>query len=80
MRSEDILELLRRQPFEPFRIFASNGRTYDVRHPDQAIVLRTRVVLGTGGDSLVPDHLEHLELVHIVRLDELDSDSQRRAG
>jgi len=80
MRPEDVRQLLRRQPIEPFRIFASDGRTYDVKHPDQTTVLRTHIVLGTGGDSLVPDHLDHPALVHIVRIAELDSDSRRRAG
>jgi hypothetical protein len=79
MRPEDLLEFLRRRPFEPFRIFATDGRTYDVKHPGQAIVLRSRVVLGTGGDNLVPDHLEHLALVHVVRIEELNSE-QRKAG
>jgi hypothetical protein len=80
MRPEDLLEFLRRRPFEPFRIFATDGRTFDVNHPDQAIVLRSRVVLASGGDSVVPDHLEHLALVHVVRIEELGSGSQRRAG
>jgi len=80
MRPDDILEFLRRRPFEPFRIYATDGRTYDVLHPDQAIVLRSRVILPVGGDSLVPDHAEHLALVHIVRIEEISSPSHRQAG
>lgn len=45
MRPESLIELLREAPFKPFRIFATDGRTYDVRHPDQALVLRSRVIL-----------------------------------
>lgn len=70
MRPEDLLEFLRRRPFEPFRICATDGRTFDVKHPDQAIVLRSRIVLASG-DNGVPDRLEHLALVHVVRIQEL---------
>jgi len=46
MRPEDILELLRKHPFEPFRIHLSDGVAYDVRHPDMAIVQRSKVIVG----------------------------------
>ena len=38
MRPEDILELLRARPFEPFRVCLSDGSTYEIQHPDMAIV------------------------------------------
>lgn len=80
MRPEDVLEFLRRQPFEPFRIYATDGRTYDVHHPDQAIVLRSRLILPAGGDGVVADHAEHLALVHVVRIEELEAGARRQAG
>jgi len=67
----DLIDLLRERPFKPFRIFASDGRTYDIRHPDQALVLVTRVVLPVPGAGDVPERLEHLALSHIVRVEEL---------
>jgi len=70
MRPEDLLQHLRRQPFQPFRIHMTGGEVYDIRHPDQAIVMRSRVVVGAGAKNGVPDHLEHLALVHIVRVEE----------
>jgi hypothetical protein len=71
MRPEDLLELLRTRPFKPFRIFATDGRTYDVRHPDQALVLRSRVILPLPSGAGVAEGSEHLALVHIVRAEEL---------
>ena len=80
MRPNDFLELLRAHPFAPFRIHATDGRTYDVRHPDQIIVLRSRLVLGAGGDGGIAEHLEHLSLLHVVRVEELPSESAESAG
>ena len=76
MHPQDLFELLRKRPFVPFRIYATDGRTYDVRHPDQALVLRTRVILPlpvSSGD--VAERSEHLALIHVARLEELSPDS-----
>ncbi|MGL4554162.1 MAG: hypothetical protein ACRC33_23610 [Gemmataceae bacterium] len=70
MDAADLLGLLRREPFQPLRLFAADGRTYDIRHPDQGLVLRTRVVLGIPAADGVPDGTEHLALDHIVRVGE----------
>lgn len=71
MRPEDLREFTRRQPFVPFRIHTTAHQTYDIRHPDQVIVLRSRLVIGMGGNDEIPDRVEHLALVHIVRIEEL---------
>ncbi len=75
MTAQDLLELLRTRPFRPFRIYASDGRTFDVRHPDQALVLRTRVILPLRSNDLVPDGSEHLSLAHIVRAEDLPTEA-----
>lgn len=67
MRAEDLFELLRKRPLEPFRLYATNGRTYDVRHPDQMLVLKSRVILPLPSGAGVPEGSEHLALAHIVR-------------
>lgn len=71
MSPNDLLERLRTRPFIPFRIYATEGRTYEVRHPDQALVLRTRVILPMPSGNGVPERSEHLALVHVVRLEEM---------
>ncbi len=80
MRPQDFFDQLRRRPFVPFRIFATDGRTFDVRHPDQALVLRTRVILPmpTASEE-VAERSEHLALVHVVRLEELAAGSSPSA-
>ena len=73
MRPQDFFDLLRRRPFVPFRIFATDGRTFDVRHPDQSARLEnSRVILPLpGGSDDVAERSEHLALVHVIRLEEL---------
>ena len=75
MRAQDLLELIRSRPFVPLRIHATDGRTYDVRHPDQVIVLRSRLVIGVGAHNGIPERLEHLSLLHVVRVEEVPSDA-----
>lgn len=74
MRPEDLREFTRKQPFELYRIHITGGQTYDVHHPDQVIVLRSRVVIGVGSENDLPDHVEHVALIHIVRVEELRSE------
>jgi hypothetical protein len=71
MSAQDLLDLLRSRPFVPFRLYATDGRTYNIHHPDQALVLRTRVVLPVATTGEVPERSEHLSLRHIVRAEEL---------
>jgi hypothetical protein len=75
MRPDDLLEPLRRRPFAPFRIHLTAGETYDVRHPDQIIVLRSRAALSAGAENGIPKHVDHVALVHIVRIEELPTES-----
>ncbi len=49
MKPQDLLDLLRRRPFEPFRLHLSDGAVYDVRHPDMAIVQRSKVIVAVPG-------------------------------
>ena len=74
MRAEDLYAFTRRQPFVPFRIHSTDARSYDVWHPDQVIPMRSRVIVGVGGEESPPDAVEHLSLIHVVRLEEIDVD------
>ena len=80
MRAEDLYAFTRRQPFVPFRIHSTDARTYEVWHPDQVIPMRSRVIVGVGGEGSPPDAVEHLSLIHVVRLEEIDADLRQTAG
>ncbi len=80
MRPEDLHEFTRKRPFVPYRICVTDGTSYDIRHPDQVIVLRSRIVVGVGGGNGVPDRIEHVALIHVVRIEELQSERSGASG
>lgn len=41
----DILSHVRRAPFEPFRLVLLDGAKYDIRHPDQCVVMKREVLI-----------------------------------
>jgi hypothetical protein len=69
MRADEFLKLLRRRPLRPFRIYLTDGSTFDIRHPDWAIVHRSTVDLAFP--TLADPELFHVvtvALLHITRL------------
>ena len=58
----------------------SKGRVFEIRHPDQAIVMPSRVVVGAGSQNGLPDHLEPIALVHIVQLEEMPTATEADPG
>ena len=80
MRPEDVLQLLRRRPFEPFRIHVSDGSTFEVRHPELAIVERSKVIIGVPGRDGPEGPVERsvfCALIHITRLEPVDGNVGR---
>ena len=71
MRAEELSELIRTRPFVPLRLHMTDGTAYDIRHPDNIMVLRGRVDVGRGADphTGVIDAVDHLSLLHIVRVE-----------
>ncbi|MBI4602887.1 MAG: hypothetical protein HY721_13095 [Planctomycetes bacterium] len=67
MNAEAIRELLHRRPFEPFEVQLSSGEVHPVQHPDYAMLLQSRLVIGYPGT----DRMVICSLLHITRLDTL---------
>jgi len=51
MNPETLVELLFNQPFEPFAIHLSDGRVFEVRHPEFAVVSRDHVYVGVPSST-----------------------------
>lgn len=79
MRPEDVREHLDRRPFEPFRIFMSDGETFDVRHPDLCMVARTTIYVGVPDPKkrLIAVRVAHCALIHITRIEPFNAQQRR---
>jgi hypothetical protein len=45
MTPETIQKHLLHQPFQPFRVFLSDGAVYDVRQPEMVLVLQHELII-----------------------------------
>ncbi len=76
MGPDDILTFVKRQPFQPFRLTLTDGRTYDIRHPEFAMVGRSSVVIGISlqdEPESIYDRLVMVALSHIMQAELLDA-------
>jgi hypothetical protein len=78
MRPEEVKSWLKREPFIPFRMVLSNGRTFEVQHPEMVMLGRTWVVVGDlvlVDDFPLPENYVTIALVHINLIEPLRSPS-----
>jgi hypothetical protein len=70
---EEIIEALRQKPFEPFRLHVTDGSAYDVRHPDQCLMLRHVAIVPVPPTPVepLPDRAVKIDVRHIARLESL---------
>lgn len=70
MRAEELIKYVRQQPFQPFRVFLTNGKRFDIRHPELIVVTQRLVTIAiqrgreiVPGDSVLcaPAHITHIE-------------------
>jgi hypothetical protein len=72
---EELLQRLRRRPFEPFFVHLSDGRVFEVRYPDMNLVFTTYLLLGIPEadhpDPIIADRFEYLDLSLISKIEPL---------
>jgi hypothetical protein len=73
MKPEQLKELLAAQPFVPFRVRMSDGTTYDIKHPELALVSQNVLVIGTGLQSPtgIPEMVRVCSAAHITTVEVL---------
>jgi hypothetical protein len=69
MNADAVLEFVRRQPFEPFRITMSNGERHDIHLPECVIVMKSKVIVGYPEE----DRTVHCSLIHINAIESLQA-------
>lgn len=79
MTTTMVRDMLRQQPFRPFRVVMSSGEAYDVRHPEMAWVTKNDLFVGIDvADDGLPADARICPLFHVVTLEPLNTDA--RAG
>jgi hypothetical protein len=70
-------ELLQRRPFQPFRLVMSSGESYEVRHPEMAMLTRTDLLVGVEeADDGVPAEFKICSLLYVSAIEPLASSAQ----
>ena len=68
MNMETIRDLLYRQPFEAFEIRLSNGEAYQVRHPENVALAKTRIAIAyPEADRIILCSLIHINSIEALR-------------
>jgi hypothetical protein len=69
MRMEEIRQLMRQAPFQPFTLYVTDGRSFEIRHPDFVILLPSSVEIAVPGPVLpvpLPGRRIVLSLLHVT--------------
>lgn len=84
MRRDELIEKLRARPFRPFRLYVSDGGTFEIRHPEMLMVGRHSAVVGMlghadnggGASEGYPaiDRFTDIDLLHVTRVEQLPAD------
>jgi hypothetical protein len=63
-------DLLSARPFQPFRLIMSSGQSYEVRHPEMAMLTRTSILVGIDEtDDGVPAEFKICSLLHVTTIE-----------
>jgi len=73
MRANDLGELLQRRPFVPMRLYMSDGTSYEIRHPETYILVRSYIAIAARDNpkSAVAEHVIFCSLGQIVRAEDI---------
>ena len=70
MTVQTFRDLLKQTPFKPFRLVMSSGQTYDVRHPEMAMLTRTSILVGVDeADDGIPAEFKICSLLHVTAVE-----------
>jgi len=74
MTPEELYHKLHKRPFEPFRIYLTDGRVFDIRYPELNMVGVTYMIIGVpepNDPDPVADHFIKVHLSHFDRIEPL---------
>ena len=72
MTVQTFREMLSRRPFHPVKITLSSGQTFEIRHPESALLTRTSLLIGVDeAEDGVPSEFKILSLLHVASVEPL---------
>jgi hypothetical protein len=81
MTVQTFRDLLAARPFRPFRVVMSSGQTYEVRHPEMAMLTRSDILVGIGDtDDGVPAEFKICSLLHVTAVEPLSPTASGQAS
>jgi hypothetical protein len=70
MTVQTFREMLARRPFQPVQVILSSGQTYEIRHPEMAMLTLTSLLVGVDvADDGVPAEFKILSLLHVTAIE-----------
>src|SRR5436305_15201522 len=70
MTVQTFREMLSQRPFRPFRLVMSSGQSYEVLHPEMAMLTRTDLLVGVGeSEEGVPAEFRICSLLHVTAVE-----------
>ena len=72
MTVQTFREMLGRRPFQPVRLTLSSGNSYEIRHPEMALLTRTSLLIGVDlAEDGVPAEFKIISLLHVTAIEPL---------
>jgi hypothetical protein len=70
MTVQTFREMLARRPFQPVRLTLSSGQSFEIRHPENAFLTRTSILIGIDvAEDGVPQEFKIVSLLHVASME-----------
>lgn len=74
MTVQTFREMLARRPFQPVKLTLSSGQSFEIRHPEMAMLTRSSILIGTDlAEDGVPQEFKIVSLLHVASMEPLSS-------
>ena len=73
MRAEEVAQYLHREPFQPFRVRLTDGRSFDIVHPNLGLLGASVLIIGIPApDDPKPIYGDRTEWVRLHLIDGIE--------
>lgn len=81
MTVQTFRDLLHERPFKPFRVVMSSGLSYEVRHPEMAMLTKTGILVGLEAeDDGVPARFKICSMLHVTAVEPIETSANGSQG